>query len=50
MRIKKLSNFELLRELTFWDNINISRKERALWGYAETCKVEIIYNIHLSVS
>ena len=27
--IKKLRNFELLRELPFYDDINISRKERA---------------------
>ena len=39
---KKLSNCELLRELPFYDDINISRKERALRGYAETYKVEII--------
>ena len=43
-RIKKLSNYELLRELPLYDDINISRKERALRGYAETYKVEIINN------
>ena len=40
-RIKKLSNYELLRELPLYDDINISRKERALRGYAETYKAEI---------
>ena len=48
--IKKLSNYELLSELSFYDDINISSKERALWGYAETCKVEIINNKNLSGS
>ena len=49
-RIKKLSNYELLRELPFDDDINISRKERALRGYAETYKVEIVNNKNLSDS
>ena len=31
-RVKKLSNCKLLRELPFYDDINISRKERALRG------------------
>ena len=46
--IKKLSNQELLRELPFYDDINISRKERAFRGYAETYKVEIINKRNLS--
>ena len=37
-----MKNYELLRELPFYDDINISRKERAFRGYAETYKVEII--------
>ena len=41
-RITKLSNFELLRELPFYDDINISRKERGFKKYAETYQVEII--------
>ena len=48
--IKKLSNYELLRELPLYDDINISRKERALRGYAENYKVEIINNKNLSDS
>ena len=48
--IKKLSNQELLRELPFRDDINISRNERMLRGYAETYKVEIINNRNLSDS
>ena len=47
-RIKKLSNQELLREFLFYDDINISKNERTFRGYAETSKVEIIYNINLS--
>ena len=49
-RFKKLSNYESLRELPFYDDINISRNERALRGYAETYKVEIINNKNLSDS
>ena len=49
-RIKKLSNYELLRELPLYDDINISRKERTFRGYAETYKVEIINNKNLSDS
>ena len=41
-RIKKLKNYELLRELPFYDDINISRKERAFRGYATTYKVELL--------
>ena len=47
-RIKKMKNYELLRELLFYHDINISRKERAFRGYAETYKVEIINNKSLS--
>ena len=49
-RIKKLSSYELLRELPLYDDINISRKERAFKGVAETYKVEIINNKNLSDS
>ena len=49
-RIKKLNNHELLRELTFYNDINISRNERVLRGYAKTYKVEIINNKSLSNS
>ena len=45
-----MKNYELLRELPFYDDINISRKERAFRGYAETYKVEIINNRNLSDS
>ena len=43
-----MNNCELLRELPFYDDINISRKERALRGFAETYKVEITNNKSLS--
>ena len=43
-----MKNFELLLELPFYDDINVSRKERAFRGYAETYKVEIINNKILS--
>ena len=48
--IKKLSNHELLCELPFYDDINISRKERAFREYVETYKVGIIDNKNLSDS
>ena len=38
-RIKKLSNYELLPELPLYDDIYVSRKEKALKGYVETYKV-----------
>ena len=44
--IRKLKNYELLRELPFY--INISRKERAFRGYPKTYKVEVINNKSLS--
>ena len=43
-RIKKLINYELLRELPLYDGINIWRNESAFREYAETYKVEIINN------
>ena len=43
-----MKNYELLRELPYYDDINISRKERAFKGYVETYKVEIINNKSLS--
>ena len=39
-----MKTYALLRELLFYDEINISRKERAFRGYAETYKVEVINN------
>ena len=43
-----MKNYELLRELPFYDDINISREERAFRGYAKTYKVKIINNKRLS--
>ena len=43
-----MKNYELLRELPFYNDINISRNERAFRGYAETYKVEAIDNKSLS--
>ena len=48
--MKKLSNHELLRELPFYDDINILRKEKAFKKYAETYEVENIDNKSLSDS
>ena len=43
-----MKNYELLRQLPFYYDINVSRKERAFRGYAKTYKVEIINNKSLS--
>ena len=43
-----MKNYELLHELPFYNDINISRKERTFRGYAETYKVWIINNKSLS--
>ena len=45
-----MKNYELLPELPFHDDINISRRERAFRRYAETYEVEIINNRSLSDS
>ena len=45
-----MKNYELLRDLPFYDGINISRKERAFRAYAKTYEVEIINNKSLSDS
>ena len=45
-----MENYELLRELPFYDDINISKKERAFRGYVETYKVKVINNKNLSDS
>ena len=37
--VKKLSNFELLHESPFYDETNISRKERVFKKYSETYEV-----------
>ena len=43
-----MKNYELLRELPFYDDISILRKERAFRGYTETYKVEVIDNKSLN--
>ena len=48
--VKKLSNYELLRELPIYGDINISRKGRAFKMYAATYGVEIIDNKNLGDS
>ena len=54
-KIKQLSTKKLLQEQPFYkqptnDDINILRNERALRGYSEAYKVEIINNSNLSDS
>ena len=45
-----MKTYALLRELLFYDEINISRKERAFRGYVKTYKVEVINKKSLSYS
>ena len=45
-----MKNYELLRELSFYNDINILRKHRAFGNYAETYDIEIINNKNLSDS
>ena len=47
-RIKKLINQELLRQLPFYDEVNILRNERTFRGYAKIYKVKIINNRKLT--
>ena len=39
LRLRKLSNHELLREIPFYGDINVSRKENAFKKYAEAYEV-----------
>ena len=41
-KIKHLSNLELLRELPFYDELNVVEISKAFKGYARSYKVEII--------
>ena len=43
-----MKNYELSRELPFYNDINILTKEGAFRGYAKTYKVEVIDNKSLS--
>ena len=40
--IKKLSNARLLKELPFYDDLNIIKNKTAFSGYAQSYKVEIV--------
>ena len=40
-KIKKLSNIRLLKELPFYDDLNIVKSKTAFSGYAQSYKVEI---------
>ena len=39
LRVRKLGNHELLREIPFYGDINVSRKENAFKKYAEAYEV-----------
>ena len=39
--VKKLSNVELLKELLFYDELNIVKNKTAFSGYAQSYKIEI---------
>ena len=40
-KIKKLSSIRLLKELPFYDDLNIVKSKTAFSGYAQSYKVEI---------
>ena len=40
-KIKELSNIRLLKELSFYDELNIVKNKTAFSGYAQSYKVEI---------
>ena len=40
-KVKKLSNVQLLKELTFYDDLSIVKNTTVFSGYAQSCKVEI---------
>ena len=40
--VKKLNNVELLKELPFYDELNIVKNKTAFSGYDQSCKIEII--------
>ena len=42
LKIKKLSNVELLKELPFYDELSIVKNNSAFSGYAKGYKIEII--------
>ena len=48
--MKKLGNYEFLRQLPFYNVINILRKDRTFKNCAETYDIEIINNKNLSDS
>ena len=48
--MKKLGNYEFLRQLPFYNVINILRKDRTFKNCAETYDIEIINNENLSDS
>ena len=40
--VKKLNNVELLKELPFYDELNIVKNKTAFSGYAQSYKIEIV--------
>ena len=40
--VKKLNNVELLKELPFYDELNIVKNETTFSGYAQSYKIEIV--------
>ena len=41
-KVKKLNNVQLLKELPFYDELNIVKNKTAYSGYAKTYKIEIV--------
>ena len=41
-KIKRLKNVDLLAELPFYDQLNITKTDQAFKGYARSYKVEVV--------
>ena len=41
-KVKKLSNVQLLKELSFYDDLSIVKNMTAFSGYAQSYKIEIV--------
>ena len=43
LEVKKLNNVELLKELSFYDELSIVKNKTAFSGYAQNYKIEIVH-------
>ena len=48
-KVKKINNVQLLKELRFYDELNIVKNKNAFSGYARTYRIEIVDNRDVAV-